>query len=50
VLAAAGPLLTGTLVAYFGTVGRAASSIAVIYLLGIIAVSFARETRGKIIE
>jgi MFS family permease len=50
VLAAAGPLLTGTLVAYFGTLGRAASSIAVIYLLGIIAVSFARETRGKIIE
>jgi MFS family permease len=50
VLAAAGPLMTGTLVTYFGTFARAASSIAVIYLLGIIAVAFARETRGKVIE
>jgi hypothetical protein len=42
--------MTGTLVTYFGTFARAASSIAVIYLLGIIAVSFARETKGKVIE
>jgi MFS family permease len=50
VLAAAGPFLTGTLVAYFGTFGHAASSVALIYLLGIIAVCFARETKGKVIE
>jgi len=50
VLAAAGPLLTGTLVAYLGTFARAASSMALIYLLGTIALLFARETKGKVIE
>jgi MFS family permease len=50
VLAAAGPFVTGTLVAYVGTFGHAASSVALIYLLGIIAVCFARETKGKVIE
>jgi MFS family permease len=50
VLAAVGPFLTGTLVAYLGTFARAASSIAFIYLLGIIALFFARETKGKALE
>jgi MFS family permease len=50
VLAAAGPFLTGTLVAYLGTFARAASSVALIYLLGIIVLLFARETKGKTIE
>jgi MFS family permease len=50
VLAAAGPLLTGILVAYLGTFARAASSMALIYLLGTITLLFARETKGKVIE
>jgi len=50
VLAAAGPFLTGTLVVYLGTFARAASSIALIYLLGTIVLLFARETKGKAIQ
>jgi MFS family permease len=50
ILAAAGPLLTGVLVIYLGTFARAASSIALIYLVGIVALIFARETKGKAIE
>ena len=50
VLAAFGPLLTGTLVAHLGTFARAASSMALIYLLGTLALPFARETKGKVIE
>jgi MFS family permease len=47
ILAAAGPLLTGALVAYLGTVARAASSVAVVYLLGILFLAKARETRDE---
>ena len=50
VLAAGGPFLTGILVARFGTFARAASSIALIYLLGTVVLLFARETKGKVIE
>ena len=50
ILAAAGPFLTGALVVYLGTFARAASSIALIYLLGMVALIFARETKGKAIE
>jgi MFS family permease len=50
ILAAGGPFLTGVLVAYLGTFARAASSVAVIYLLGTLILIFARETRGKVIE
>jgi MFS family permease len=50
VLAAGGPFLTGSLVARFGTFARAASSIALIYLLGTVVLLFARETKGKVIE
>jgi MFS family permease len=50
VLAAAGPFLTGILVAYLGTFARAASSIAVIYLLGLIALTWARETKEEVLR
>ena len=47
VLASIGPFLTGLLVATFGTFGKAASSIAVIYLVGLAVLPFAPETRGQ---
>ena len=51
ILAAAGPLLTGVLVVQLGTLARAASSIAVVYAFGLIAVlPFARETKGEVIR
>lgn len=50
VLAASGPFLTGYLVTQLGTFARAASAIAGIYLLGVVALIFARETRGTAIQ
>jgi MFS family permease len=50
ILAAAGPFLTGYLVVHLGTFARAASSIAFIYLLGLVALAFARETKGEVIR
>jgi MFS family permease len=47
VLASAGPFITGLLVSALGGFGRAASAIAVIYLLGLVILAFAPETRGK---
>lgn len=47
VLASAGPFLTGYLVASLGSFGRAASAIALVYLLGLAILPFAPETRGK---
>ena len=47
VLASAGPFITGSLVAALGTIGRAASAVALIYLLGLLILPFAHETRGK---
>jgi MFS family permease len=47
ILAASGPFLTGYLVAQFGSYARAASAIAVIYLLGLATLPFARETKGE---
>ena len=47
VLASAGPFLTGSLVATLGGFGRAASAIALIYLLGLLILPFAPETKGK---
>jgi MFS family permease len=46
-LAAAGPFMTGTLVAHLGSFALAASSMAVVYLLGIVILSQARETRNE---
>jgi len=42
-----GPLLAGQLIVSFGGFGPAATAIATIYLLGLLAVLFLPETRGK---
>lgn len=47
VLASAGPLLTGLLVTALGTFGRAASAIALIYLVGLLVLRYAPETKGQ---
>ncbi len=47
VLASGGPFLTGALVVALGTFGRAASAVALIYLLGLLTLAFAPETRGR---
>ena len=47
VLASMGPFLMGFLVAALGSFGRAASAIALIYLLGLLILPFAPETRGR---
>jgi MFS family permease len=47
VLASAGPFLTGFLVTALGGFGRAASAIALIYLVGLLILPFAPETKGK---
>ena len=46
-LASSGPYLTGYLVAALGGFGRAASAVAVIYLVGLLILPFAPETGGK---
>jgi len=46
-LAAVGPFLTGFLEQSLGSLGRAASAIALIYLVGLAILPFAPETRGK---
>lgn len=47
VFAASGPFLTGYLVQELGNVGRAASAVAVVYLLGLLILLFAPETKGR---
>ncbi|MCP9439442.1 MAG: MFS transporter [Nitrospira sp.] len=47
VLASVSPFLTGWLVASLGSFGRAASTIALIYLLGLVVLIFAPETKGR---
>ncbi|MEO5864619.1 MAG: MFS transporter, partial [Nitrospiraceae bacterium] len=47
VLASASPFLTGWLVTELGTFGRAASTVALIYLVGLVVLLFAPETKGK---
>ena len=47
VLAASGPFLTGYLVTVLGGFGRAASAVAVIYVLGLLILPFAPETKGR---
>lgn len=46
-LAATGPLLTGYLVTPFGSYAGAVTAVSSIYVLGIIALFWARETRGR---
>jgi len=47
VLASASPFLTGWLVTELGSFGRAASTVALVYLVGLVVLIFAPETRGK---
>jgi hypothetical protein len=47
ILASASPFLTGWLVITLGTFGRAASTVALIYLVGLVVLTIAPETRGK---
>jgi MFS family permease len=47
VLASTGPFLTGFLVTALGGFGRAASAIALIYLIGLLILPFAPETKGR---
>lgn len=42
-----GPLFAGTLIVYFGGFGYAATIISLIYILGLGAVMFLPETRGR---
>jgi MFS family permease len=50
VLAAGGPFLTGVLVLHLGSLARALSFVAVIYVCGMAVLPFARETRGQALE
>ncbi len=49
VLAAFGPFVTGTLVAHLGSFARAASAVAAIYIVGVIVLLQARETKGRLL-
>ena len=46
-VAAFGPLLMGHLVSIVGNIGYAASAIALVYLVGLVILTFAPETKGK---
>jgi MFS family permease len=50
VLAAIGPFFTGALVARLGSFAHAASSVAGIYLLGILVLAKARETKEEVLR
>ena len=47
VLASLGPFATGALVAALGSFGRAAGAVGIIYVLGLLILPFAPETRGR---
>ena len=47
ILASASPFLTGWLVTTLGTFGRAASTVALVYLVGLGVLWFAPETKGQ---
>jgi MFS family permease len=49
-LASAAPFMTGWLVTTLGTFGRAASTVALVYLLGLVTLLFAPETKGKLLQ
>jgi MFS family permease len=42
-----GPLIAGTLIAYFGGFGMAATIVGLFFILGVVAAPFLPETRGK---
>ena len=47
ILASISPFMTGWLVTTLGSFGRAASMVALIYLVGLVVLWFAPETRGQ---
>ncbi len=47
ILAATGPLLTGFLVNSFGSYAKAVAAVSLIYIVGIITLIWARETKGN---
>jgi MFS family permease len=47
ILATAGPFIAGTLVGFFGGIPKAGAFMALCYAIGLVAVWFAPETRGK---
>ncbi|MDQ7096512.1 MFS transporter [Desulfosporosinus sp. PR] len=47
ILAATGPLLTGFLVNSFGSYAKAVAAVSAIYIIGIVALFWAKETKGK---
>jgi MFS family permease len=47
ILAAASPFFTGWLVTTLGTFGRAASTVALVYLIGLVVLLYAPETKGR---
>ena len=47
VLAATGPFVTGYLVVALGSFGLAASTVAVVYIIGLLILPFAPETKGR---
>jgi MFS-type transporter involved in bile tolerance (Atg22 family) len=47
VLASVGPFTMGYLVTVLGNFGRAASTVALIYLIGLLILPFAPETKGQ---
>jgi MFS family permease len=50
IFTAAGVLVTGQLVVWFGSTAKAASAVSLVYILGIVTLLFARETRGQRLE
>ena len=46
-LAATGPLLTGFLVSSLGSYAKAVTAVSLIYIVGIITLLWAKETKGK---
>jgi MFS family permease len=49
VLAASGPVVTGYLITALGSFGLAASAVALIYLVGLLILPFAPETKGQLL-
>ena len=47
IISAAGPLVSGALVAYFGSFAKAAGTISLIFAVGLVVLVFAPETRGR---
>lgn len=47
ILAASGPLFTGYLVSSLGSYAKAVTAVSMIYIVGIITLFWARETKGK---